>query len=415
MCADDGSRKNFEDKGQKPSKQNHQNSSFAKTTLFLLIGLCIVQQAILMKKLTVSYETVLHSEKLSFSPIPKPLNADVGFFLREDLPFMVTLAETYNKPRDPDDPVVKNFYDLLSENGCLPNSRMCNTCLRYDEGITCESCAWACSCYCSELCQTPIEEKPVSKTVLVRAPFHNRNEDRLIPRIIHQTWFEEITPDKYPNMSRFLESFKHSGWEYRFYTDEDCIKFLSTHFPPEIKEAYEAVKPGAFKADLFRYCVLLVHGGVYADLDVMLEANLDFAIPEDVGFMVPLDEPGELVDHQMCLWNGFMASAPGHPFLAKTIETVVNNIRNRFTGVDFDAMFCPQPDLGLLHRKEILLPTGPCIIGAVINLMVKRHAQTSFDHGTNKFSTAFFGEDYPEVQIPGRTVMLKQNKFDVSK
>jgi hypothetical protein len=44
----------------------------------------------------------------------------------------------------------------------------------------------------------------------------------------------------------------------------------------------------------------------------------------------------------MCLWNGFLAAAPGHPYLAKAIETVVNQVRNRFTSVDVDAQFCPN-------------------------------------------------------------------------
>lgn len=47
---------------------------------------------------------------------------------------------------------------------------------------------------------------------------------------------------------------------------------------------------GAFKADLFRYCVLLIRGGVYADMDVLLSADLDVAIPSDVGLMTGIDE-----------------------------------------------------------------------------------------------------------------------------
>ena len=90
-------------------------------------------------------------------------------------------------------------------------------------------------------------------------------------------------------MSRLIESWKRSGWSYQFYDDAAAAKFLSLHFPPEVREAYDAIIPGAFKADLFRYCVLLIRGGVYADMDVMLESNLDAAIPEDVGFMVPVD------------------------------------------------------------------------------------------------------------------------------
>lgn len=61
------------------------------------------------------------------------------------------------------------------------------------------------------------------------------------------------------------------------------------HFPAEVKEAYDDLIPGAFKADLFRYCVLFIYGGVYADIDVMLTSKLEVAIDDDIGFMIPLD------------------------------------------------------------------------------------------------------------------------------
>lgn len=93
-----------------------------------------------------------------------------------------------------------------------------------------------------------------------------------------------------PNFSRLVESWKQqSRWEYRFYTDERAKIFLATHFPPEVKEAYDDLIPGAFKADLFRYCILFIYGGVYADIDVMNTSELDAAIDDDVGFMIPLD------------------------------------------------------------------------------------------------------------------------------
>jgi len=53
---------------------------------------------------------------------------------------------------------------------------------------------------------------------------------------------------------------------------------------------YSCLLVGAFKADLFRYCVLLIRGGVYADMDVLLQTNLDDAIANDIGFMTPIDE-----------------------------------------------------------------------------------------------------------------------------
>jgi len=86
-----------------------------------------------------------------------------------------------------------------------------------------------------------------------------------------------------------IETWKKSGWEYKFYDDKDAEAFLSLHFPVEVTEAFNAIIPGAFKADLFRYCVLFIYGGVYADVDTILESSLDSAILSDTGFMIGLD------------------------------------------------------------------------------------------------------------------------------
>jgi hypothetical protein len=128
----------------------------------------------------------------------------------------------------------------------------------------------------------------------------------------------------------------------------------------------------------------------------------------------------------MCLWNGFIASAPGHPFLAKTIEAVVNNVRNRFTSVDTDNMFCPDPELSILHAFDTLFTAGPCILGAMVNKVLGRHGQTPFHSGemdiweTSKRQAAEKGtafvigvDDKPSSRIPGKTIILHQNKWDM--
>ena len=56
----------------------------------------------------------------------------------------------------------------------------------------------------------------------------------------------------------------------------------------------------------------------------------------------------------MCLWNGFIAAAPGHPLLASVIQHVVNNIRNRFTSVDVMQTLCPDVDFRLSHSFDVL-------------------------------------------------------------
>ena len=168
-------------------------------------------------------------------------------------------------------------------------------------------------------------------------------------------------------MSRLIESFRQSGWEYQFYDDDQAAQFLSAHFPPQVREAYDAILPGAFKADLFRYCVLLIRGGVYADMDILLETNLERAIDPDIGFLVPQDSPGETIGARSCLWNGLMAVAPGHPFMLQTIQNVVNNVRNRFTSVDYDDMLCPNPVLSVSHTVDtVRLLAGFAFVGTCV-------------------------------------------------
>eukprot|EP00986_Skeletonema_menzelii_P000742 scaffold208_cov137-Skeletonema_menzelii.AAC.10 len=392
----------------------------------------------------------------------------LGVVPSTDLPYISTVRLRYNHTSSmPTSPATRfpshsvdssNFFDILFENDCLPHTKHCLRCLKdvsneahlkNQGGLSssatqtkrklggqqmdnaCAKCQLECPCYCDVLCKIRPQPKEVVRTYAVKPPSYKKAVDRLVPKIIHQTWFEPVTKEKYPNFSRLIESWKKSGWEYYFYDDESAREFLATHFPPEVGEAYDSIIPGklairarAFKADLFRYCVLLIRGGVYADIDVLIETNLDDVIANDVGFMTPIDEPGVDVGHRSCLWNGFMASAPGHPFLARTIEIVVNNIRNRFTSVDYDDMLCPNPILSVSHTVDTLFTCGPCILGAGINNLLGLHMQNQFEVGDvdiwqSERAQQKSGEsisirpDDPRLHIPGRTIILEQNKNDM--
>jgi len=302
------------------------------------------------------YKMALSRQSLEDLP-QRPGRQNPLVLATEELPFIATIREKRLVPANATTPSqfeTPNFFDLLIENDCLPETKECFKCLKRstkkDEvGGDCTVCRHECVCYCSALCSIRPPPKQVVAELQVHRPLYRKDPERLIPRIVHQTWFEPVDKEKYPNMSRLIESFRQSGWEYHFYDDETSAEFLSVHFPPQVREAYDAITPGAFKADLFRYCVLLIRGGLYVDMDILLESNLDRVIPPSVGFVTAQDEPGEKIGYRSCLWNGFLASAPGHPFLARTIENVVNNIRNRFTSVDYDDMlWCvvvPRDDL----------------------------------------------------------------------
>ncbi len=108
-----------------------------------------------------------------------------------------------------------------------------------------------------------------------------------IPKIIHQTYFSHQLPVEIQPIVDNLRT-KNPNWEYRFYTDDDILAYITTHFDERTLEAYQRINPvyGAAKADLFRYLVLYREGGVYLDIKSTCIYPLDDVIQPDDTFIV---------------------------------------------------------------------------------------------------------------------------------
>ena len=117
--------------------------------------------------------------------------------------------------------------------------------------------------------------------------------------------------------------------------------------------------------------------------------------------------PGIRPDRRIYLWNGFVASDPAHLYLARAIEQVANNIRNRFTVVDYDGKMCPDPELSLVHAFSTLFTVGPCALGLTVNEVTGRGLQESFVEGDLEVP----GGVGAGACVPGRTIILQQNKW----
>ena len=156
----------------------------------------------------------------------------------------------------------------------------------------------------------------------------SRKDGRRIPRTVWQTNFtDQVTFPVYLNY-RFnrLMSLTH---DYRLMTDDDCAEFVREKYPGSISDAYENLRIGAARADLWRMLVLLEHGGVYIDIDAHLTWPLDALID-------PNDREIFILDRSRNLTNYFIGSQPGNPLLSKIVDKVTNNIRAKSTINVFD-------------------------------------------------------------------------------
>jgi hypothetical protein len=151
--------------------------------------------------------------------------------------------------------------------------------------------------------------------------------DRKIPLFLHQTMETTLTSN-----GVYHECFEpflclNPQYMYFFWDAEACQELIKNHFPDYVLRAYRLLLAGAYKADLFRYCVLYLYGGVYCDSAIKPLVPFNRFIREDMDLVVPRD----LGDFG--LWQGFMASTPKHEFLKRLIHTVCMDVLDQnYTG-----------------------------------------------------------------------------------
>ena len=87
----------------------------------------------------------------------------------------------------------------------------------------------------------------------------------VIPLNIYLTWSNKQLPEK---MQENVDIMRKVNPEFNIQIF-DCDQrrdFIKNNFHEDILIAYDTLKPGAYKADLWRLCVLYVNGGIYADI-----------------------------------------------------------------------------------------------------------------------------------------------------
>lgn len=173
-------------------------------------------------------------------------------------------------------------------------------------------------------------------------PMKDRTKYRsVIPLKVFQTW---CTHDLPPAMRARADALKAQNPEFEFvlHDDGECREFIRTHFRPDVLNAYDRLIPGAYKADLWRYCVLYIHGGIY--LDIKLACVNGFKL-------IALTEREHLVRDRvlpLSIYNACLVVRPKNALMWKAIYRVVWNVQNR------------------LYGKGPLWPTGPEMLGRVL-------------------------------------------------
>jgi len=155
---------------------------------------------------------------------------------------------------------------------------------------------------------------------------YNRNE---IDKILHQTW---KTKELKGNFKRWRQVWLDEFPEYthKFYTDQDIRDIIKTHFPKYLKP-FDNFHNQIERVDFFRYAILYLEGGIYADLDVIPLKDIDTLLKKDkiILGLEPYEHRRDLYNSQEVICNAFMISPKGDKFWLHLMDYIVNNYKNQ--------------------------------------------------------------------------------------
>jgi hypothetical protein len=131
-----------------------------------------------------------------------------------------------------------------------------------------------------------------------------------------------------PNQENILSSF--SDIDYKIFSFRTIVKELKINGDSEILEAFNKLRPYAFKADLARYYLLNKYGGWYSDVNNYFSNAAKDAQFED--FYAFHDIPKK-ANNKKAFQNSIIYSKPENPILKGCIDQIILNAKSRFYGV----------------------------------------------------------------------------------
>jgi mannosyltransferase OCH1-like enzyme len=194
---------------------------------------------------------------------------------------------------------------------------------------------------------------PAPNLELHNIPFHIKRKDEDspsvvsdVPLIIYQSWHSNDVPTKMKEtIYKLLDM--NPEFEYYLYSDEKSREFIEKNYSEDVLFAFNALKPGAYKSDLWRYCILYKTGGMYLDIKYVSTVPILNIIKENPVIYVK-DLPFACGGKYTGLYNAFMVSPPNNIIFKHCIDDIINSCKFK------------------LYKSGSLHITGPCLLGKIV-------------------------------------------------
>ncbi|KAI1174456.1 nucleotide-diphospho-sugar transferase [Nemania sp. FL0916] len=161
------------------------------------------------------------------------------------------------------------------------------------------------------------------------------------PKKIWQSWKDD-SDDPTSRTIGFPRKWRevNSGWRYERITDANCDAYVASRFSPDVSAVFTSLRDPILRADLLRYLVLLLEGGVWADIDVLPHQPISSWVPDSYQNETNMVVGIENDKHKSPIWPGSPYSIqlaqytilvkPNHPAMIRLVDRVINNLVRLF-------------------------------------------------------------------------------------
>ena len=181
--------------------------------------------------------------------------------------------------------------------------------------------------------------------------------------------------------------------EYHLYSGKEIESIIQNNFSKEILTTYHSLKPYAYRADLARYCLLYLYGGLYIDLSLLFLNSLDL---QDKNFFAFRDLP-EFSDPWWAVNNAMIYSKPKSNIIKTAIDLMVYHCKINFYGTSAIDVGGPTVLGKAIMRSQEnfhqVFTNGQVNDINSIDLNIEKETLTSFGYDLNKLTGFVLDED----------------------
>lgn len=218
-----------------------------------------------------------------------------------------------------------------------------------------------------------------------------------IPLHVWQTWTTKELPPKMEECVNHLK-LENPEFEFHLYDVSDCYNFIEANFPIEFTAAYNALIPGAYKADFWRLCILYIYGGIYCDIKLWSENGFRLIrLTDKEYFMNDGTFTGSDGNIHRSVANGLIAVRPNNTIILRTLVQLVINVSLCKYGISPWAVTGPQL-LGSFWEE--IYTSKPELTHTVIDYNGKRQRVLMFE---GRVIFTFYEEYFTERSAEAHT------------